>query len=112
MELALTIQQGDTYALDILWTDDVTQQPVDLTGASARMQMRSFYSSPAVVQELTVGAGITIDPAGRITLLLSAVQTAALEAASGVYDLEVTFLSGVVKKVIQGRYTVNPEVTR
>lgn len=109
----LTIQQGDTFALDVQWIDDTTGQPVDLTGATARMQLRSYYASPAVVLDLAVGTGITIDAAeGRFTIVASATQTAGLSAQSGVYDLEVTFASNVVKKVIRGTFTVDPEVTR
>lgn len=109
----ITIQQGDTYALDVQWIDDVTGQPVDLTGATARMQLRSYYSDPVAVLSLSVGGGITIDNlTGRLTILVSATQTAALQAQSGVYDLEVTFPSNVVKKVMRGTYTVDPEVTR
>lgn len=109
----ITIQQGDTYALDVQWIDDTTGQPVDLTDASARMQLRTYYSSPGVVLDLSTGTGITIDAlTGRLTIVVPATQTAGLAAQSGVYDLEVTFASGVVKKVIRGTYTVDPEVTR
>lgn len=109
----LTIQQGDTFVLAVRWIDDVTGQPVDLTGATARMQLRSYYTSPAVVLDLASGTGITIDALeGRLTIVVSAVQTAALQAQSGVYDLEVTFPSNVVKKAMRGTYTVDPEVTR
>ena len=111
-ERLLRIQQGDTWALEILLQDE-QDQPVDLTGATAKMQLRPFPSSAVLVAELSTGnQRITVDPAGKIGSLLAAEVTAALPAKPGVYDLEVTFASGVVTKIIGGSYLVLAEVTR
>jgi hypothetical protein len=112
MDTILRIQQGDTWSLEIAWTDD-EGLPVDLTGATAKMQMRPSAGSEVLVLELSSANGrIVVDPAGKINLLVSAEDTALLPAKSGVYDLEVTRTSGVVKKLIRGSYLVTPEVTR
>lgn len=111
-ERLLRIQQGDTWALEILLQDE-QDKPVDLTGATAKMQMRPFPSSAMVVAELsTENQRITIDPAGKVALLLAADVTAALPARSGVYDLEVKFADSVVTKIIGGSFQVLAEVTR
>jgi hypothetical protein len=112
METLLRIQQGDTWSLEIAWTDD-EGQPVDLTGATAKMQMRPSAGSAVLVLELSSANGrIAVNPAGKLNLLVSAEDTGLLPVKSGVYDLEVTFTSGVVKKLIRGSYLVTPEVTR
>jgi len=112
METLLRIQQGDTWALQIVWTND-DGSPVDMTGATAKMQLRTSVTSSTVVLELSSENGrITIGQAGRLDLQIAADDTAAMPTASGVYDLEVKFASGVVKKIIRGSYLVTPEVTR
>jgi hypothetical protein len=62
----------------------------------------------------TENGRISIDePNGLITLMLSAADTArgSLDS-SGVYDLEIIDVSGLVSRVIQGTFTVSKEVTR
>lgn len=115
MEILLRIQQGDTWAREIIWTDE-NNQPVNLTGAQARMQMRAHYGAVDVLLDLSSDpdiGGITLDPAGKINLLIDAEDTAALAAglSLGVYDLKITFAGGVVKKLIWGNFLVMPEVT-
>ncbi|GGX11080.1 hypothetical protein GCM10007242_16400 [Pigmentiphaga litoralis] len=111
-ERLLRIQQGDTWALEILLQDE-QDQPVDLTGATAKMQLRPFPSSAVLVAELsTENERIKIEQAGKIILSLSAEVTAALPVRSGVYDLEVKLSTGVVTKIIGGSYQVLAEVTR
>ena len=69
-----------------------------------------------MIEITTENGGIDIEPlgeAGRINLLMTAVQTAALDS-DGVYDLEIidTGATGTVSKVIKGTFTLIPEVTR
>lgn len=113
METLLRIQQGDTWAREIIWTDE-NNQPVNLSGAQARMQMRAYYGAAEALLDLSSDpeiGGITLDPAGKINLLIEAEETAGLAAGLGVYDLEITFTGGVVKKLIWGNFLVAPEVT-
>jgi hypothetical protein len=56
---------------------------------------------------------ITITPAlGKISIHATAAQTNALVAGDYVYDLEITSSTGIVTRLIQGRATVSPQVTR
>ncbi|MYZ44227.1 hypothetical protein [Schauerella aestuarii] len=112
MDTILRIQQGETWAREIAWNDN-DGAAVNLAGATAVMQLRERYSSSAVTIELSSANGrIAIDPAGKITLKLSAELTSALSAKMGVYDLEVRFPNGSVTKILRGRYLVSPQVTR
>ena len=109
----ITINQGATFELTVTWKDS-TGAAINLTGYSARMQVRETYSSASTVVSLTNGSGITLGgAAGTIAILISATTTAALTAPfSGVYDLELVSAGGVVTRLLQGAATVTPEVTR
>lgn len=77
---------------------------VDLIGGSGTVA--DWVFSSAVPK-------ITITPlAGKIDIHATATQTGALTAGEYVYDLELTSPSGIVTRVIQGRATVRPQVTR
>lgn len=105
----LLIEQGAT------WTTTLTITDRDLTGCTARMQLRETYASPTPLLDLSTdpGGGITIDgPAGTITITISATRTGALSVGSGVYDLELTSPDGTVERLLKGDVVVDAEVTR
>ena len=109
----ITINQGATFELTITWKDSAGTA-INLSGYTARMQVRETYSSTTPIVSLTNGAGITLGgSAGTIAIVISATTTAALTAPfSGVYDLELVSAGGVVTRLLQGAATVSPEVTR
>jgi len=49
---------------------------------------------------------------GKIELYISSADTSALVGFGGVYDMEVYFSNGDVIRLIEGRVTFKPEVTR
>lgn len=109
----ITINQGATFELTITWKDSAGTA-INLSGYTARMQVRETYSSTTPIVSLTNGAGITLGgAAGTIAIVISATTTAALAAPfSGVYDLEIVSAGGVVTRLVQGTATVSAEVTR
>lgn len=109
----IIVEQGATWTRTITVTDDGT--PRDLSGYTIRMQVRSKHSSETVLLEMTTGNGITItDAAGGVFVVqLTAEQTGALPRVNGYrYDLELEDGAGVVTRLLEGRFTVSPEVTR
>jgi len=109
----LNIDQGANLSLEIaLKNADGT--PLNLTGYTARMQLRASYTAPEVILELTTeNSRIVITPlSGVVMLLLSAITTATLIAKSYVYDLELVSPTGFVFRALQGEAIVSPEVTR
>lgn len=88
-------------------------EPVDLTGYTARMQIRAKLGSTDFLEELTTENGkIVIDNITKtITLTLSATSTAAYTFKTGVYSLEL-IKGTVVTPFIYGNVTVESEVTR
>lgn len=108
--LNLICYQGATF--DYLLTWKSAGSAVDLTNYTARMQVREDYTSSTAVLSLTNGTGITLGgTAGTILLAASAGTTAALAAGDYVYDLELVN-SNIVTRLVQGKFTVDPEVTR
>lgn len=89
-------------------------EPVDLTGYTARMQIREKLDSTTTIKELTTeNAGIVIDTANKkINLFISAADTAAFTFSSAVYSLELVSSTSVVSPLINGTLTLVREVTR
>jgi hypothetical protein len=106
-------EQGATFKSTLSWQDE-SESPVDLTGYLARMQVRPSVKSTDLVVELTTeNSRIVLYPeTGRIELSLSAGLTETLPAKKCVYDLELVAPSGEVTRLLQGAFTVSPEVTR
>jgi hypothetical protein len=109
----IVCEQGATFIRELTWTD-ATEQPVNLTGYSARMHVRQTIKSATTVIELTTANGrvVLYPTTGKIVMTLTAEQTAALPTKPCVYDLELVSGSGVVTRLIEGSFTVKPEVTR
>jgi hypothetical protein len=87
--------------------------PLDITGYTAKMQMRSYPNSPTAVLTLTTeNGGIVITGAtGNIQLHATADQTGAVNQGPYDYDLEI-YQSTSVTRVIQGQVEVSAQVTR
>lgn len=110
----ITIEQGATFTLSMVWRDS-SGTPIDLTGCSARMQVRKKYNSETPWLSLTSEAGDIVlgDEDGTIVVTATDEMTETVTApACGVYDLEIVMSGGDVKRLVQGSATISPEVTR
>lgn len=114
--------QGSTFNTSIVYKQTLANgdiQPVNLAGYKARMEVRFALTKEAdsVATLNIVNGGATINgtgTAGQVDLLISAADTAALNAGTYFYDLEVftgSGNSGFVDRLIQGKFTVSAEVT-
>lgn len=110
----LIIDQGATFRKHFVWKVGTPAAPKDLTGYTARMQIRETVESAVVLKSLTTeNGGITLGGAtGEIDLYLSAVDTAAIAWDSGVYDIEFIAPNSDVIRRIAGTVIVTKEVTR
>jgi hypothetical protein len=107
------IEQGATLLKPIVWKDSVGAA-VNLTGYTAKMQVRQNASSDEILLELSSANNkIAITSlTGTITLIFSAATTAAIDWKRGKYDLELTSADGTVTRLIEGEITVSREITR
>ena len=115
-KVKLTILKGSTFSQLVTWKTGDPATPVDLTGCTARMQIRSDIDSPDVLAEFTTeNGGIELGGTdGTIRYgIMTATETAAIDWEGGTYDLEIVFADDVtVQKKIKGAVVVVPEVTR
>jgi hypothetical protein len=106
----LNIEQGATFTLAMFYQDD-NGAAVDLTGRTARMQLRTSIDGEVEIELTTENSRIIIDgPRGQITLSIAATDTEEL-TGGGVYDLELV-QGAIVERILEGFYKVKPEVTR
>lgn len=109
-ELDITIEQGSTFERTITM-EDSAGDPINLAGATVAGQMRRSYSdTTAIAFTMTVSDAA----AGEITWVLPAATSAALSSSTRnyVYDIEVTHSSGNIERILMGKATLSPEVTR
>jgi hypothetical protein len=105
----LIVERGATWAQQLIWKDS-GGTPIDLTGYSARLQVRP-RSGGNVLVSLTSGSGITLGTTnGTIDLTISAGATSLLPAGSYRYDLELV-TGTTVTRLIEGLFTVSAEIT-
>ena len=102
--------QGSTFVFTFTITTNGTVW--DLTGYSARMQVRPSAQATSTVLNLVSPTNITLTSLGVVTVTVVASAMAAIAAGSFVYDIEVQSDSGIVTRLLQGKFTVTPEVTR
>lgn len=109
----ITIEQGATFQMSLLWKDSAGD-PVNVTGYTARMQVREKVTSTTTLLSLTSDAGDIVlgGTAGTIDVTASATATAAIDEKRGVYDIELVSPGGIVTRLLKGCVTISPEVTR
>lgn len=110
----IQIDQGSVFDLDLTYEDD-NGDPVDLTGYSARMQVRPNHASDTKLLDLTSGEEITLGGEdGTISVHVTATVTATLSAGQARYDLEVVpeADNDQAIRLVEGSVTITPEVTR
>lgn len=108
----ITANQGETFNFSFtISTDSV---PWDLTGYTARMQVRTTVEATDKLLDLTTAnSGITLGgSAGTVAVSVSATDMSALIAGRHVYDLEVVSGGGTVTRILEGKFSVKAEVTR
>ena len=109
----ITVYQGTTFTLSPSWLID--NVVVDVTGYSAKVQVRPEADSSTVVVELsTANNRIAVNGAlGQFNWVLTDTETAAasLPAGNYVYDFNVTSGGGIVTKLLQGAFIVVDSVT-
>jgi len=108
----ITADQGANYAATLTYRDSANTI-INLTGYSARMQVRKTIGSTTPYLSLTQASGITLGgAAGTVAIAISAATLAAVPAGNYVYDLELISGAGAVIRLISGDFVVTGEVTR
>ena len=124
----IVLEQGEDWAP--IWTLNYsgTGSPIDLTGFSAHLQMRSTFYATSILAEFKSSNGSIVlgGAAGTVQPIMSAAQSTALSSGQvaltntingrqvfklGTYDLKITDAGGKVSTVMGGNVWMAPQVT-
>jgi hypothetical protein len=106
----LDLNAGESWKaiINLLMPDGVTNR--DLTGHTLESQIRRHAKSASVKTTLTLT--VLDEPTGSLQIDLSPTQTSLMKFGKYVYDVELTeTATGKVERVIEGVFTIRPEVT-
>lgn len=122
---SFTIEQGTTVNFEIQYTDSGSN-PINLTGYSGKMQIKSNFADDRPTTYATLSSSLALDgtglnfsgstgtkppTSGSIGIYISAASSSAFSFAKAKYDLEITSGS-TVTRLLQGTITLSKEVTR
>lgn len=105
----LFLEQGTTFTTNIT-LDDIDGVPYDLTGVTAKSQIRKSYYSANTTAEFTVTINTPTD--GTILLILDSSTTSNIAAGRYVYDVAIKDTANTVTRVLEGIVNVIPQVTK
>jgi len=121
----LLIEQGSTLNLELTYKDP-SGNPIDLTGYSGRMQIKSNYADNNPTTYLTLSSSIAPDgsglnfsgsgginppESGTIGIIISAISSSMLNFNTAYYDLEL-YCNNTVTRLLEGQVAISKEVTR
>ena len=106
------VDQNATFSFIVEYKDN-NGLPIDLTGSSAKLQVRDTKGGSKLAFSLTSPAGgITIDPTnGKLTVKMTPTQTNKLFYPKSSYDLMISDSNGNKIKLIEGFLTLSRSVT-
>ena len=105
----LTVDQGTNFTSTIQ-VEGGNSLPFDLTGYTARGQIRKNYKSTTHVSFST---SINNPTKGEINVSLTAIQTAGMKPGRFVYDIEIVESNtNSITRVVEGQVEVTPRVTQ
>lgn len=112
----LTVYKGATFSKGFQWKTGSSPVPVNLTGCTARMQIRKNVNDTTILDSLTTENGkLIIEDAvnGKVRINIVPEVSTTYTFTSGVYDLEIVFpTTGRIERIIEGCFSAVPEVTR
>lgn len=107
MITSFTLKRGDTWSQTFLFRQP-SGEPVDLTGATARLHLRD--TRDALLVDAT--AYLTLDgPAGALALTVPAQVTQTFPIGKHVFDVELTYPDGTTKSTQTAQLNVIKDVT-
>lgn len=105
----LAINQGETTSI-IFPVIDQNGQPVNVTGWTARAQIRETELTPVLYEWSAANSNITVSGTS-VTLSVPAATSAVWMWTAGRYDLELTDTRGSVYRIAEGKVHVSPQMT-
>ncbi len=109
-----TIERGVDFKRKFRLVNKLTQDPIDLTGYSGRMHARNPKDDEVKLLDFTdINGGIILGGAlGTIEIVYLGGDSKAILWKEAEYDLELTSSTGGLSRFLQGKLTVDYQVTR
>ena len=106
------VDQNTTFTFIVEYKDE-NNSPINLTGASAKLQVRDTKGGSKLAFTLTSpSGGIIIDPLlGKLTIKMTPTQTSKLFYPKSEYDLMITDSNLNKIKLIEGYLSLSRSVT-
>lgn len=112
------LEVGATFSQQLVWSAETPTGsgvflPVNITGYSAKMQIRKSPGAPLILEVSTVNGYITLTPLlGILNIVVPATVTASLASGLYKYDLDITDSAGFVTRFIQGAFEIVATITQ
>jgi len=110
--VSLDIHQNASFVKDFVWKTGVDQTPVNLTGCSAVMEIRSTDGTLVLTLSTSNTRLVLGTTDGKIKISISKVDTSSIPEGDYVYDLMVDFPSTQRTKLLEGVVQVQSSVTK
>ena len=107
------VDQNTTFTFTVEYKDN-SNNPIDITGCTAKMQVRDTKGGSKLAFTLTSPStgGITIDgPNGKLTIKMTPTQTNKLFYPKSSYDIMLTDTNLNKIKLLEGFMTLSRSVT-
>lgn len=107
------VDQNATFTFQVQYTEEDEITPIDITGATAKMQVRDTQGGSKIACTLTSpSGGIIIDgPTGTLTIKITPTQTNKMFYPKSSYDIMVVDSNGNKIKLLEGFMTLSRSVT-
>jgi hypothetical protein len=107
------VDQNATFTFEVQYTEEDETTPIDLTGATAKMQVRDTKGGSKLAFTLTSpSGGITIDgPNGKLTIKITPTQSNKMFYPKSSYDIMVVDSNSNKIKLLEGFMTLSRSVT-
>src|SRR5690606_40539994 len=102
------------FNVEIIYQEGEPPVTVDLSGYSAKLQVRRTFDTPVILQLSTDDGTIVMNStAPNIVLKFPNDVTSRMTVYSDlIYDLEMTSPTGLKSRVMQGKFSISREVTQ
>ncbi len=108
----IEIHQGATFTRGFAYLDP-ENVPIDLTGWTARMQVRATIGGKVLADLSTENGRIVIDPLrGLLTVTIPRSVTRLMPVERGIYDVFIVSPDDFAIKLLEGEVLVVASVTR
>lgn len=106
-ELDIEIWKNDSWMQSFTLTLDST--PIDLTGATVKIDIKKQCGDTTAIS-MTNGDGISVGGVNNNSITVNKVIN--IDAGNYVWDMQVTFTTGVVKTYLWGNFIVSQDITQ